>query len=62
MLLFKSINFTKMKKPKKRQTEVWDQKGSRKYEATAKITFYALVFFLILIFVTAIYASYISNN
>ena len=51
-----------MKKPKKRQTEVWDQKGNKRYEATAKVTFYALVFFLILIFVTAIYASYISNN
>ena len=51
-----------MKKPKKRQIEVWDQKGNRSYEATAKVTFYALVFFLILIFATAIYASYISNN
>jgi hypothetical protein len=51
-----------MKKPKKRQIEVWDQKGNRSYEATAKVTFYALVFFLILIFATAIYGAFISNN
>ena len=62
MLSFKSINFMKMKKPKKRQIEVWDQKGNRSYEATAKVTFYALVFFLILIFATAIYGAFISNN
>lgn len=47
---------------KKRQTEVWEQKGNRKYEAAAKLTFYALVFFLILIFVTALYGIYISNK
>ena len=52
----------KMKKPKKRQTEVWDQKGNRKYESTAKVAFYALLFFLILIFATAINAYFISNN
>lgn len=51
-----------MKKPKKRQTEVWDQKGNRKYEVTAKITFYALVFFLLITFATALYASFITNN
>ena len=51
-----------MKKPKKRQTEVWDQKGNRKYEDTAKVTFYTLLFFLILIFATAVYAFFKSNN
>ena len=50
-----------MKKTKK-QTEVWDQKGNKKYEDAAKATFYALVFFLMLIFVTAIYGIYISNK